>query len=61
MVWLLYRGNMARVVAGSETGTQYACSPRSFIEVEDADAPQLLRMPKARCGCGRMFRRQKPR
>jgi len=57
---LFYRGAQIRDVAG-ESGRVYHCEPRAFIEVDDQDVPRLLRMPKGRCGCGRMFERRSPR
>jgi hypothetical protein len=61
MISLFYRGAVRRIIAGPQTGTEYACEPRSFLQVDDADVGQLLRMPKAKCGCGHLFQRRSPR
>jgi len=61
MTWLFYRGAMRRVIVGPQSRAEYACEPRSFVQVHDADVGQLLRMPKAKCGCGRLFQRRSPR
>jgi hypothetical protein len=58
---LFYRGAQVREITGQATGTVYHCEPRSFIMAEDADVPMLLRLPKSRCNCGRMFERRSPR
>ncbi|OGS01169.1 MAG: hypothetical protein A2V88_08795 [Elusimicrobia bacterium RBG_16_66_12] len=60
-IWLFYRGNTARVIVGPQSGAAYECQPRSFLQVDERDAPQLIRMPKAKCGCGRLFQRRSPR
>jgi hypothetical protein len=61
MTWLFYRGNVHRSIVGSVTRAVYDCRPRSFVMVQDPDVGQLLRMPKAHCGCGHMFQRRSPR
>ncbi len=61
MTWLSYRGNQRRTIRGPATGTDYPCEPRALVQVRHEDVRGLLRMVKARCGCGRMFRRRGPR
>lgn len=61
MTWLSYRGNSRRTIRGPVTGAEYPCEPRAFVQVRHKDVPGLLRMVKARCGCGRMFQRRRPR
>lgn len=61
MTWLRYGGNSRRTIRGPVTATEYPCEPRAFVQVRHEDVPGLLRMVKARCGCGHMFRRQSPR
>lgn len=61
MTSLFYRGATRRVIIGPQTGIEYACEPRSFLQVDDDDVGQLLRMPKGRCGCGHLFQRRSPR
>lgn len=61
MTWLSYRGNTRRTIRGPATGADYPCEPRGFLQVHHEDVAGLLKMVKAKCGCGHMFQRRQPR